>query len=85
MHSLQILGTSKIMGILGVFLCKGGKGMEEEKSRVNMWISNKILMAIEQIRKDTGRSTVDLVRDALWRYVKQYEIDNKIELLKGGK
>lgn len=57
--------------------------MEEERSRFNMWISNKILKALEKIKAETGRTMVDLVRDALYKYIRSYEMDNKINLLKG--
>ncbi len=45
---------------------------EDEKVRANMWVSKKIWEDLSVIQKETGRSKLDLVREALWRFVRDY-------------
>lgn len=47
--------------------------MEEEKVRLNIYVANSIMEELQIIKKETGRSLLDLVREALWRYVKFYK------------
>jgi hypothetical protein len=54
---------------------------EDEKVRANMWVSKKIWDEMTVIQKETGRSKLDLVREALWRFVRDY----KTNLLEDGK
>lgn len=52
-----------------------GIGMEEEKDekvRLNIYVARSIMEELQKIKKETGRSLLDLVREALWRYVKFY-------------
>jgi molybdopterin-guanine dinucleotide biosynthesis protein A len=52
-----------------------GNGMEEEKEekvRLNIYVARSIMEELQKIKKETGRSLLDLVREALWRYVKFY-------------
>jgi hypothetical protein len=46
---------------------------EDEKVRANMWVSKKIWDEMTVIQKETGRSKLDLVREALWRFVRDYK------------
>lgn len=50
---------------------------EDEKVRANMWVSKKIWDELSVIQKETGRSKLDLVREALWRFVRDYNLGDK--------
>ena len=45
---------------------------KEEKVRLNIYVARSIMEELQKIKKETGRSLLDLVREALWRYVKFY-------------
>ena len=47
--------------------------MDEDKVRLNIFVSASIVEKLQQIKKETGRSILDLVREALWRFIKWYE------------
>jgi dGTP triphosphohydrolase len=47
--------------------------MDEDKVRLNIFVSVSIVEKLQQIKKETGRSILDLVREALWRFIKYYE------------
>jgi hypothetical protein len=53
-------------------MCKESDVEEDEKVRANMWVSKKIWEDLSVIQKETGRSKLDLVREALWRFVRDY-------------
>lgn len=46
---------------------------EEERVRLNMWVSQDVVEKLYEIKKETGRSVLDLVREALWRFVRYWE------------
>lgn len=53
-----------------------GNDMDEEKVRLNIYVASSIMEKLQMIKKETGRSLLDLVREALWKFIKQYEAEN---------
>lgn len=51
---------------------------EEERVRLNMWVARDVVERLQMIKKETGRTVLDLVREALWRFVKYWEREHWI-------
>lgn len=49
---------------------------KEEKTRMNIWVSSEIVEKLQIIKKETGRNLLDLVREALWLFIKKWEKEN---------